>query len=72
LKPFLRGRDVKRWRVQPQDLWLIFTRRGIDIKKYPAIEKHLKQFKSQLMPGVPGGRKPGSYEWFEIQDNIAY
>ncbi|MDQ3257005.1 MAG: Eco57I restriction-modification methylase domain-containing protein, partial [Acidobacteriota bacterium] len=42
LKPFLRGRDVKRWRVQPQDLWLIFTRRGIDIKKYPAIEKHLK------------------------------
>ena len=33
LKPFLRGRDVKRWRVEPQDLWLIFTRRGIDINK---------------------------------------
>lgn len=72
LKPFLRGRDVKRWRVEYQDLWLIFTRRGIDIKKYPAIEKHLKQYKKQLMPGVPGGRKPGSYEWYEIQDNIAY
>jgi 23S rRNA G2445 N2-methylase RlmL len=24
LKPLLRGRDVKRWRVQPQDLWLVF------------------------------------------------
>jgi hypothetical protein len=24
------------------------------------------------MPGIPGGRKPGSYEWYEIQDNIAY
>ena len=24
------------------------------------------------MPGTPGGRKPGSYEWYEIQDNIAY
>jgi len=24
------------------------------------------------MPGVIGGRKPGSYEWYEIQDNIAY
>jgi len=24
LKPFLRGRDVKRWRVEPQDLWLVF------------------------------------------------
>lgn len=23
LKPFLRGRDVKRWRVEPHDLWLI-------------------------------------------------
>jgi hypothetical protein len=72
LKPFLRGRDVKRWRCEAQDLWLIFTRRGCDIKKYPAIHAHLKQYKKQLMPGVPGGRKPGSYEWFEIQDNIAY
>jgi hypothetical protein len=72
LKPFLRGRDVKRWRTEPQDLWLIFTRRGIDIKKYPAIYEHLLPFKNQLMPGKPGGRKPGSYEWYEIQDNIAY
>ncbi|MFH1023045.1 MAG: TaqI-like C-terminal specificity domain-containing protein [Planctomycetota bacterium] len=72
LKPFLRGRDVKRWRVEPQDLWLIFTRRGIDISKYPAIQNHLLPFKKQLMPGKPGGRKPGSYEWYEIQDNIAY
>ena len=82
LKPFLRGRDVKRWRVEPQDLWLIFTRRGIDIKKYPSIYEHLKQFKKQLLAkpeswdikrdGEWPGRKPGSYEWFEIQDNIAY
>lgn len=72
IKPFLRGRDIKRWRVEPQDVWLIFTRRGIDIEKYPAIHEHLKPFKKRLMPGVPGGRKPGSYEWYEIQDNIAY
>ena len=24
------------------------------------------------MPGATGGRKPGSYEWYEIQDNTAY
>lgn len=70
LKPFLRGRDVKRWRVEPQNLWLIFTRRGIDIKKYPAIHEHLRQFKTQLEPkpedwdeekkGKWPGRKPGS------------
>lgn len=72
LKPFLRGRDVKRWRAEPKDLWLIFTRRGVDIKKYPAILEHLSKFKKSLTPGIPGGRKPGSYEWYEIQDNIAY
>jgi hypothetical protein len=72
LKPFLRGRDVKRWRVEPQDFWLIFTRRGINIKKYPAILDHLSQFKKRLMPGATEGRKPGSYKWYEIQDNIAY
>ncbi len=72
LRPFARGRDVERWVLAPREQWLIFTRRGCDIRKYPAIRDHLKQFKGQLMPGVPGGRKPGSYEWFEIQDNIAY
>jgi len=72
LKPFLRGKDVKRWRVDYQDLWLIFTRRGIEIKKYPAIHDYLLQFEDRLTPGIPGGRKPGSYKWYEIQDNIAY
>lgn len=82
IKPFLRGRDVKRWRVEPQGLWLVFTRRPFDINKYPAILSHLEQYKTQLMPkpetwddkrdGNWPGRKAGSYEWYEIQDNIAY
>lgn len=82
IKPYLRGRDVKRWNVESQDLWLIFTRRGVDINDYPAIKKHLTAFKAQLKPkpdnwddGKQGGwpgRKAGSYEWFNIQDNIAY
>jgi hypothetical protein len=72
LKPYLRGRNVNRWRAESQDQWIIFTRRGIDIGRYPAIQRHLCQFKKELSPGKLGGRKPGSYEWFEIQDNIAY
>lgn len=79
IKPFLRGRDIKRWRVQPQDLWLIFTRRGIDIDRYPAVRRHLEQFRQALEPkphdwtgGEWPGRKAGPYKWFEIQDNIAY
>ncbi|MEI2607198.1 MAG: Eco57I restriction-modification methylase domain-containing protein [Candidatus Promineifilaceae bacterium] len=78
LKPFLRGRDVKRWQAQSPDLWLIFTRRGINIDTYPAIKKYLLAYKERLMPqpknwnGPWQGRKAGSYEWYEIQDNIAY
>jgi len=80
LKPFLRGRDVKRWRVDFQDLWLIFTRRGTKINNYKAIKKHLSQYREALEPKPSNwddgkawpGRKAGSYEWFEIQDNIAY
>ena len=82
IKPYLRGRDVKRWNVESEDLWLIFTRRGVEINDYPAIKKHLLPFKAQLRPkplnwntatqGAWPGRKAGSYEWFNIQDNIAY
>ncbi|MFQ3635982.1 MAG: TaqI-like C-terminal specificity domain-containing protein, partial [Cyanobacteriota bacterium] len=72
LKPFVRGRDVKRWTINYQDIWLIFTRRGIDIKEYPAIHEYLSKYKERLKPGIPGGRKAGNYKWYEIQDNIAY
>ena len=72
IKPFLRGRDVKRWKAEWAGKYLIFTRRGIDIEKYPAVKKHLEQWREKLEPGKPGGRKAGSYKWFEIQDNIAY
>ena len=82
IKPFLRGTDVKRWRTEPKDLWLIFTRRGTNIEDYPAIKRHLSAFSAKLKPkpvdwdenrgGRWAGRKAGGYEWFEIQDNVAY
>ncbi|WP_180129141.1 Eco57I restriction-modification methylase domain-containing protein [Rhodoferax sp. BLA1] len=82
IKPYLRGKDISRWRAGSSDIWLIFTRRGIDIDAYPAVKAHLKTFQTQLKPkpeawndkeqGAWPGRKPGSYDWHEIQDNIAY
>ncbi|HYF03463.1 MAG TPA: TaqI-like C-terminal specificity domain-containing protein, partial [Patescibacteria group bacterium] len=58
--------------VLKPDKYLIFTRRGINIDEYPAIKEHLKVFKTSLMPGGEGGRKAGSYQWYEIQDTVAY
>ncbi|CAG0976982.1 Modification methylase PaeR7I [Anaerolineae bacterium] len=72
IKPYLRGRDIKRWRVESADLYVIFTRRGVDIERYQAIRRHLTQYRMRLIPGGTNGRKPGPYKWWEIQDNIAY
>ena len=54
IKPILRGRDIKRYRVVFADLWLINTHNGygkvlpIDVKQYPAIKKHLDVFSSKI------------------------
>lgn len=79
IKPFLAGRDVKRYQQPEGDKYLIFTKHGVNINKYPAIKQYLSRFKDRLMPKPndwPGvewnGRKPGAYQWYEIQDKIDY
>jgi hypothetical protein len=76
IKPLLQGEDIRRWHITPKDRWLIFTRRGINIEVYPAIKKHLAQWKEDLTPKISSdqkrGRKPGRYQWYEIQDDVAY
>ena len=46
IRPFLRGRDVKRWKAESADLWLIFTRRPFPIDKYPAIKSIFPDLKT--------------------------
>jgi hypothetical protein len=77
--PYLRGQDVNRWLPDWAELWMIFVRRGIDIEAYPAIKHHLLHYKEQLEPRPKNwtghtwpGRKPGPYQWFEIQDSVDY
>ncbi|MCE9653237.1 MAG: N-6 DNA methylase [Nitrosarchaeum sp.] len=73
--PYITGREVKSYNIKWDEKYIIFTRRGIDIDKYPAIKKHLLKFKEKLTPKKNTnsiGRKPGKYKWFEIQDSTAY
>jgi len=82
IKPLVIGEDIKRYEIEYKGRYLIFTRRGVDIDRYPAIKKHLEQFETELTPRPPDwdpanqgpwpGRKPGSYKWYEIQDSIDY
>jgi hypothetical protein len=62
LKPFLRGENVKRWRVESDDLWLINTPKGVvDIDAYPAIRDWLLRFRPQLEA------RATKQEWWELQ-----
>ena len=62
LKPYLEGKDLKAWHVEPQDLWLIYIpKRRIAIADFPAIERHLRPFKTALE------NRATSQEWFELQ-----
>lgn len=80
IKPLAVGDDIRRWKIRDHGQWLIFTRRGVDINRYPAIKRHLSQWRQRLEPKPSSwpsgkkwdGRKPGSYKWYEIQDEVAY
>lgn len=62
LKPFLEGKDLKRWRTEPRGLWLIYIpQRRIKIDDYPAIRDWLLPFKPALEA------RATKQEWFELQ-----
>ncbi len=68
LVPFLRGENVKRWRVEPEGLFLINTPKNkVDIDAYPAIRDWLLPFKRKLQ------ERATRQEWFELQQaQVAY
>lgn len=62
LKPFLEGKDLKKWRIEPRDLWLIYIPKNrIDIDAYPAIKRHLLPFQYRLE------QRATKQAWFELQ-----
>ncbi len=80
VRKVLRGEDLRPWYQEDEGRWLIFARRGIDIDAFPTIKAHLEQFREQLEPRPADwdlsrpwpGRKPGAYQWYEIQDTVDY
>lgn len=69
LKPLLRGRDIKRYRAEFADKWLINTHndfinengsitRAVDLSLYPAIRNHLSQYHNRLVKRADQGRTP--------------
>jgi TaqI-like C-terminal specificity domain len=67
-KPFLRGENIKRWRVEAEGLFLVNTPKGkVNIDGYPAIRDWLLPFRPELE------KRATKQEWFELQQaQLAY
>jgi type I restriction-modification system DNA methylase subunit len=61
IKPFLNGRDIRRYVLEPKDIYLLYTYHDIAIGNYPVVENHLKPFKEQLK------KRATKQEWYELQ-----
>ena len=80
--PVLMGDDARRYETHFRENYLIFTRRGVPIERYPAVLAYISKHKERLLPkpiewddrvdGKWAGRKAGLYNWYEIQDTTAY
>lgn len=76
VRPFVKGRDIRRFRHQDAGRFILLVDRGTSLDELPHVRAHLEAFRPQLEPrpaehaGTWPGRKPGRYRWFELQDPV--
>lgn len=62
LKPFLEGKDLKRWRQESRGLWIIYIPKNrVEIDKHSSIQKWLLPYKKKLEA------RATKQEWYELQ-----
>ncbi|ELY77252.1 Eco57I restriction-modification methylase domain-containing protein [Natrinema gari] len=61
IRPLAKGQDIRRYHTHNNEIYLIYTKHGIDISKYPHVEEYLEQYKQKLE-----GRAT-EQEWYELQ-----
>jgi hypothetical protein len=64
IKPWLRGRDIERWRVDLPGLFITYIPWDLKIDRYPAVSEYLKEHQKRLAcrPEVRDGR----YPWYAL------
>ena len=60
--PLAKGDDVRKWHIRDKGRWLILTKTGVPIKRYPAIFAHLKKWEKELK-----ARKDQGNQWWELR-----
>lgn len=61
IKPYLGGRNVRKWACDYPDLWMIYLHHGVDTDDLQAVLDHLKPFRRQLES------RATEQAWYELQ-----
>jgi hypothetical protein len=61
IRPFIQGRQVRRYYIEPTNDFLIYTPHGIDMTPYPAVVDHLQPFRKRLET------RATRQAWYELQ-----
>lgn len=67
IKPLATGKDIRKWRTDAANQWLVVTPIGVDISRYPAIFAHFKQWQARLEKRGDKGRY-----WWELRSCAYY
>jgi hypothetical protein len=76
IRPFVKGRDLRRWLPAAAERWILLVDRGVSLDELPQLAAHFEHYRSALEPRPAGwtgawtGRKPGPYRWHELQDPV--
>lgn len=62
IKPLAVGDDIRKWRINISDKWLILTQIDVAIERYPAIFEHLSQWEKELR-----ARSDQGNHWWELR-----
>lgn len=62
IKPLIGGRDIWRWRTADPSRWLIVTKIGTPMDRYPAVMKHLHRYEALLR-----SRQDQGDHWWELR-----
>lgn len=76
ISPLIRGRDIKRWKVERNGLYIIAFPFGFhaELDRYPAIKSHLEGYEQGLRnrgqcKSSRNGAGEGQHHWLELDNN---
>jgi hypothetical protein len=66
IKPYLIGKQIKRYSYDWENKYILLVKKGTDIEKYPAVFNYLKQYKKELTERWDKG------DWFSLRECSFY